>query len=529
MSAIPHAPSALRFSAAVADGRVQPLPLARPLHQPFFLTALALLLTLGATWGATLLWRIGLGHSFTAAGIHEINAHGQAQIYGWVGLFIMGFAYTVFPRMWRSPAPSRTLAMFALGANVSGVLLNAIGMRLTGASDSAPFVALAGAAMIVLGVLVFASQIVNAFERRRVAVEPAFLFMLIAIAWFVLSTFFSAMHTWMTITAVDRNQLVEIVGMYQAALRDVQIHSMALTMILGVSLKIVPRMFGLPSISHRRAMIALTLITLGVAGETSFFIAYRWTDQPIFAGILYACWVMLAVGVGTVLLVWRPCLPLPRDDGRSGKFIRAAYMWLAASLIMLLLLPLYQAVIAVPFSHAYYGAVRHAITVGFVSLMIMGVAAKFVPALRGVAWRDLSGLWGPFILVNLGCLLRVTLQTATDVYPAAFSFVGVSGMLEVVGLTWWAFDLTRQMLRCTGTAEHATTGQRLDIVSLHIDSTPGHACPKQRMAGDTCACCFACARPGANAVHCEKREAAPMRPGESPTRTSGPATSEPQT
>jgi hypothetical protein len=507
MSAAPFTPSAARAALAQQTDYAQAPGAQRmastqpaQLHRPFFLAALALVLTLGATWGATLLWRIGLGGSFTAAGAHEVNAHGLAQIYGWVGLFIMGFAYTVFPRMWRSPAPSRTLATLALTANVAGVLVSALGMRLSGTWAAAAPVALLGSGMIILGVTIFAAQILNAFERRRVAAEPAFLFMLVAIAWFVLSTVFSAVHTWMTLTAGNHDRLVEVISTYQAALRDVQVHGMALTMILGVSMKMLPGMFGLQRISHRRAMIALGLITLGVAGETSFFIAFRWTSMPMLAGVLYLCWAMLAAGVATTVLAWRPCFGLPRDDGRSGKFIRAAYIWLTISLVMLLLLPLYQMLVGVPFSHAYYGAARHAITVGFVSLMIMGVAGKFVPALRGIPWRDLSSLRGPFILVNAGCALRVILQTATDFHPMAFTLVGVSSVLEVGGLGWWGLDLARHMLRRRESADAASDLPILQTAEArqhHIGIDATRASVQQRRAVDAVAerraCCSMCA------------------------------------
>ena len=113
---------------------------------------------------------------------------------------------------------------------------------------------------------------------------------------------------------------------------------------------------------------------------------------------------------------------------------------------MLLLLPVYQVVSDINFSHAYYGAIRHAITVGFISMMIMGFAAKVVPTLNGRDPRTLSSLWSPFILVNLGCFLRCSTQTLTDFHPAFFSIVGLSGTLEVAGLTWWGLHLARIML-----------------------------------------------------------------------------------
>ena len=94
------------------------------------------------------------------------------------------------------------------------------------------------------------------------------------------------------------------------------------------------------------------------------------------------------------------------------------------------------------FSHAYYGATRHAITVGFVSLMIVGVAAKVVPTLNGVDVHALSQLWLPFVLINAGCLLRVVGQTLTDFSPMAFPVAGVSGLLEVTGLAVWGVHLT---------------------------------------------------------------------------------------
>src|SRR5262249_15122211 len=68
------------------------------IYRPFFRAGIVVVLTLGAAWGAWLLLRIGLEGSFAAAGLHEVNAHGHAQIFGWVGLFVMGFAYQAFPR-----------------------------------------------------------------------------------------------------------------------------------------------------------------------------------------------------------------------------------------------------------------------------------------------------------------------------------------------------------------------------------------------------------------------------------------------
>jgi hypothetical protein len=143
--------------------------------------------------------------------------------------------------------------------------------------------------------------------------------------------------------------------------------------------------------------------------------------------------------------VFRPWRPFPHPD-RSTKFVRAAYGWLAASFGLLLLLPAYQAAVHTPFSHAYYGSIRHAITVGFASQMIMGIAAYVVPTLRRVPRGAMPALVGPFVLVNVGCFLRVTLQALTDVHPRAFTVIGASGVLELAALAWWGAHLVRLMI-----------------------------------------------------------------------------------
>jgi hypothetical protein len=73
--------------------------------------------------------------------------------------------------------------------------------------------------------------------------------------------------------------------------------------------------------------------------------------------------------------------------------------------------------------------------------MIMGIAARVVPTLNGIDPRTLSRLTGPFLMVNLGCGLRVAMQIATDWTAAAYAPIGLSGTLEVAGLAWWGLEL----------------------------------------------------------------------------------------
>lgn len=420
------------------------------IYRRFFTAAIAVVLTAGATWGAWMLYRIGIARDFTGVSIFQVNAHGHAQIFGWVGLFIMGFGYQAFPRKWQTRLVWPRVAVVVFITMLAGLTLKTIGLAAPEEGWGAG-VALAGGIAEVLAISVFAVQIVETFRRSMSSrLDPWVGYIMAALAFFVVQAAFDTWHAWMTMTARSQQQLLWYVATYQAPLRDFQMHGMALLMILGVNQRVLPGLYNRQPIPRRRSWVALALLVSAVAGEAFLFAAYRWTGNHVLAAFLLVPWTMLAIGICMIALPWKLWQPLKRVDGeidRCGKFIRTAYAWLALSLAMLLFLPAYLAMSKLPFSHAYYGAIRHAFTVGFISLMIMGFAAKVVPMLNRVDPRTLTKLRGPFILINAGCFLRVSLQTLTDWQPRAFSFVGISGVLEVSALAWWGLGLV-QIMRC---------------------------------------------------------------------------------
>jgi len=129
---------------------------------------------------------------------------------------------------------------------------------------------------------------------------------------------------------------------------------------------------------------------------------------------------------------------------RSTKFIRAAFLWLVVACVMVMVQPLYAHAVGLRFSHAYGGAARHAFTVGFISLMIVGVSSKVVPILVGAAPGLLPALWGPFVLIAAGNALRVAAQVMTDAVPsAAYPVMGISGTFEVLGFAIWGVHILK--------------------------------------------------------------------------------------
>lgn len=411
----------------------------RPLHHQYFAAAIATVLTVGASWGVWLLVQVGVAGRFTGVSLQDVNAHGQAQIDGWVGLFIMGFALQMFPPVWHVRLAGRRWRLVPLAAMLAGVVIRSVAMSVPLGALGPPL-ALAGSALQIAATALFAGMMILTFRRSLEPVHPWMGFVFLAVACFVAQALFDGWHTWRTQMAPSREALLAQVATFQAPLRDLQVHGLALCMILAVSQRFFPPFLGIPETRSRTGWLALGGIGLGLALESTLFVLYRLTGDHRWAAGLYLGWVLLAAGA--VMLVWPWRLwRAPARNARSATFIRLAYAWLGLSLVMLLLLPVYQMVSGLPFSHAYYGAIRHAVTVGFVSQMIVGVSTLVVPLIPRTAT-----LRPTLILLNLGCFLRVSLQVASDWTPGAFRVIGASGMLELLALALWAVVLWRGLL-----------------------------------------------------------------------------------
>jgi hypothetical protein len=428
---------------------------AEDIYRPFFLSGIAIVLTLGAVWGAYLLLRIAAEGRFAAAGLHEVNAHGHAQIFGWVGLFVMGFAYQAFPRFLGTKLRFPALAWTSFGLMLAGILGRSLLEPMAKGNDLLIGLAIGAGALEVVAIAMF---VFNLGATWRASGQPLLVgdcYIAAALCWFLVQAIYDAVYFAATLLAAP-DDLVPLVAAWQGALRDLQIHGFAAMMILGVSRRLLPGAYGFRRPSRRLAIACLIGLNAGLIAEAAGIILMR-LDSRAWAGLWYAGVIVYAASAATLVTSWRLFGRSEKSD-RSLKFVRAAYTWLFISLAMLIALPVYQfailpaispdsAAAKMGFSHAYYGATRHAITVGFVSLMIVGIGAKVAAAHRGYLPRELTSLWVPFVLINAGCALRVVGQTATARSRWLFPIAGVSGVLAVTGLAVWGLHMAGMMLR----------------------------------------------------------------------------------
>lgn len=421
------------------------------IYRPFFIAGMLISLSVGCLWGALNLFQMGRASSFGAVDYSWTLAHGHSMVFGFVGLFIMGFSYQAFPRFKHSRLPHPKLAVATLLLMLGGLVLQ-VGGHLGAPQPGFLAAGLAGGVIQVIAVGAFAWIIWRVFRQSEIR-EPADPLIKSAVVWFLLAAILNPLIFWLFETAQTREAFLFRVATFNIPYRDIQLLGVAVLMVLGVSLRYLPHAYGfrMPSAGWRKFMLwgGNGAIGLSIA---SFLAGMLWQPR-LLALTEIASLVLLAIAIGTPLQ-YGLFRRLADGEGERGlKFIRAAYGWFIVAMAMLAFMPVYDLLIyksltgaEVPFSHAYFGAYRHALTVGFIVMMIVGVSSRVVPTLSGLDSKSINQLWIPFVLLNLGNFGRVSLEIATDFHPPAFQWMGLTGFVEVTGLAIWAGELFRNMI-----------------------------------------------------------------------------------
>ncbi len=266
-----------------------------------------------------------------------------------------------------------------------------------------------------------------------------------ALFWFFVQAIFSDVFFFAKVTAAGEQQLVTRIVLLDGPLRDIQLFGFAALIIAGVSQRFVPAVYGLGTPRRDRQTQIFYLINGALLLDVASYVLFFSTGDAYFTAGLELSYILMVVWAVLLIRQLGVFAPTSQPD-RSLKFIRAADVWLVFAMAMLPFLILYGVLMHQGFSHTFMGSHRHAYTVGFISMMIVGVASRVVPILAGVDSERVSHLWGPFILLNVGCAARVLLQVLTDFIPAtAFALVGLTGFIEVIALGWWSVELWHTM------------------------------------------------------------------------------------
>lgn len=427
-------PSELEYQPGLGDA----------IYRPFFKAGIVVMFTAGCVFGGVNLGILAGRGELAALDLRAaVWAHAHAQIAGWVTLFVMGFAYQAFPRFKSTKLWQPRLAWITFYTMAA-----ALTVRTTaGLFDQHPVWKVVGTVAGLLELLVvigFVVILAKTFRRSTQPTQPYEKFVFASLFWMVLA-FLADLAIFRASGQIQGEaEWIQFIGLYDAPWRDIQLLGFAGTMILGVSQRFLPFIYGTRQVPPKTSLFVLLLWNVSLALHITAYMALFQMHAPVYAFLWELGIVGMFVSVAILVRGFR-LFARNREADESLRFIRAGYVWALVSLGWLMLLPVYSRAVGTTFSHAFFGAYRHAFTVGFISMMIVGVSSKVVPILAGVDRSRLGPLWMSFWLINIGSAMRVGFQTLTDLYGWAFPLTALSAWVEVTGFGIWAFHLWRTM------------------------------------------------------------------------------------
>lgn len=436
-------------AAAVRDAAATPAsPTKTPnIFSPHFLVgSLFLTLTLGATTGMVNLLRIAAGGEVP---IDHRQIHGHTQVLGFAALFLMGIAYHALPRILglSGAAPSKAAVRASFWLMFSGVLLRNLGQPL-GLHPVGRLLCLLSGAMELASGFLFARFIFGLLPKaprgKYGRTDPLILFVGAGTACFVAMILLAAAQGFWLAGHVDTVLPISLSEpFYFAAL-----YGFLLAWVYGFGHRIVSLFLGVGEPVRATTGIALGAQMLGVA-----LALLSWLPglpDPAALGLRDAGLALVAVSVlvylgGNGFLWRRSVFPMLRTPGAPTIAIRLAFGWLGLWALLELAAVVLVHTTRIPAQNLWWAdAARHSFTIGFLTLLIVGMSFRILPVFSG------KPLWSPRLayvtygLLVLGATMRL-LQYPAAFHPVLYQFGSYMGIPVVLALCLYLFNLMRTM------------------------------------------------------------------------------------
>lgn len=371
-----------------------------------------------------------------------IQAHGHAQVFGWIGSFILGIGYYSIPKLRRMKpyalwAPWTSLAMWSSGVTfrwIAGVyewhwralLPVSAGLEI--------------AAFLMFLPIVSSHRATEQAANSRTKLDQWILIVITGcIGWLaalVINLLSAAFLAWRGASPVLPHG-------FDQRLLVLEISGFLVPFIWGFSAKWLPTFLGLRTLHAQQLLRAVALNSAGVIAAL-----FGW---PLASS------VFLLTAFGVAVYALRLFEPSERSAKVKGvhvsfpAFVRLAYVWAFVSSVLAI-----WASITVN-SAGIWGASRHALTVGFVAMMVFCVGQRILPAFSGMRLLFSTKLmFTALALLSIGCLLRVGSEVLAyqGFARAAWSWLPVSAMTEMTAVTAFAVNLAITFMRKKDRAEY---------------------------------------------------------------------------
>ncbi|HEY6971617.1 MAG TPA: hypothetical protein VJA94_20570 [Candidatus Angelobacter sp.] len=372
-----------------------------------------------------------------------IQAHGHAQVFGWIGSFILGLGFYSLPHIKISARGTRFLSgWLCWGMWTSGVLLR----WLVNSYLWHWRVLLPVSAVLELAAFLIFFRAVSSHKRlpsaQKKPLEMWMVTVILATCAFLLALIVNLGGGIYVAWAGDSPAFPHRFDQRYLVLLG---WGVLVPMVWGFTARWVPVFLGLEQPQEAGLLCGIVLNYAGVAIAASGFF-------PL------GC-LLLLVGALVVALALRIGEPAQRPAKLIGVhhtfpvFVRVAYVWMIVA-----------AALGVWASRAdraggIWGASRHALTVGFISTMVFAIGPRVLPFFAGfVRIFSTRLMFAALALLNLGCFLRVTSEVvAYEGYGRwAWNVLPVSAVIELTAVSLFALNLVLMFLRNPKSEELAT-------------------------------------------------------------------------
>ncbi len=405
---------------------------------PFFVfTALALAVTLGVSMGGWAIWRMAFATGTVLPSHLQVHAH--VQILGFGALFIFGVALQAIPRIFGTAPASRPVLIVVLLGIGGGALLRAVGQPLAPWAAGRLLSLLSGA-LELMGALTFAAWALPVLVPRSAASDPLARHALAGTMWGVTAAGLSAAQAAFLAGHVTSEVPARLLEPFYA----IALYGFVLSWVFGFASRMVPAFIGVPRPSWGSARAAAALQGAGV-----LLLASAWIPGPpaaVSRALTLGGTLLLAAAIAVFLAASRILAKFPGGPGT--RSIRAPFVFLA--LFAAVSVCACAAEISGASVHKFvWDGARHLYTIGFLTLLVVAMSLRVVPAFMGRALARPREAKAAIALVAAAAAVRalqIPVALGWGGLPL-YRVVGTTGIFATAGFLLWVDVLVATLRR----------------------------------------------------------------------------------
>jgi NnrS protein len=383
-----------------------------------------------------------------------VQAHGQAQLLGFAGLYVMGMSLRLLPRFAGARLEMESLVPLVLWTLVASLLARAAVLPWT-SGDIHDVLFLGTQFGILLAASCFLLIVVSTLGAEARHVDASGIaFVLGGLVLFAAGV--TAVLGTIEATAQGDRTLPYLLN---TAVTQLQLLGFVLVVITGVALRALPVLVG-----HDRPKLIAAVLPVAVVAAVSvhagslLYLEYGSASQT---ASMVADAALVALGVVLILFVRQAGVLRPRANRARPSsqatmwLVRGAFFWLLVAALLMIYYGATSFADEQLFAQTDFDAVRHALGVGLITNLILGMSILILPEFAGERQQEnrqrLLAL-ALAVLVNLAALLRVAPAIAAGdlSYDGRNLSMALAGSLGEVALLLFGVYLLRLVLGTRG-------------------------------------------------------------------------------